>query len=296
MLRHGLGTGLTTGLRTRFWSGAIALAVAVTASVVAGLGPGVAGARVAVAAVSVTSRATAVQRSIPAETTQLVVGLANDWSSTRATLTRFERKSGGSWSRVGPAIAARLGPTGLAWGRGLVDVTQLAATAAGTAPEKVEGDKRAPAGAFALDTVYAYDAAWAKRTAMPFINVGPRDLFVEDPTSALYNTHVRLDHLPGTAWEKEQQMEQGDEAHRLKVFVGHNTNPPVPGRGSAIYLHVWRRDGASPTAGCTAMSFDSLRAIVGWLQPTANPVFVLLPKGAYTSIASAWDLPPIGNR
>ena len=225
--------------------------------------------------------------------------------STRANLTRYERKTGGKWTRVGSAVSARLGPTGLAWGRGLIDVDDLtgstssASTSANVnansktfvAPEKVEGDRRAPAGVFALETVYAYDATWAKQTAMPFIAVGPRDLFVEDPASPLYNTHVRLDHLPATAWEKREQMEQGDEAHRLKVFVGHNSHPPVPGKGSAIYLHVWRKNGATPTAGCTAMSFENLSAIVRWLKADAAPVYVLLPKRVYAAVSSSWDLP-----
>ncbi len=234
------------------------------------------------------------QSTLSPGTTQLIVGLADDWSSTRATLTRFERKPGGVWVRIGAPIPARLGPTGLAWGLGLTDVRDVAASALGSAPDKVEGDRRAPAGLFPLETVYAYDAIWRKRTAMPFVEVGPNDLFVEDPTSPLYNTHVRLTHAPSTAWEKQQQMEQGDEAHRLKVFVGHNSHPPVPGRGSAIYLHVWRKDGASPTAGCTAMSFDNLSAVVRWIKPSASPVYVLLPKRVYPNVQSAWDLPTIG--
>ena len=232
-------------------------------------------------------------RAISPNATQLIVGVADDWSSNRVILTRFERKPGGTWAQIGPGIAARLGINGLAWGRGLIEFGGVSNVADSTGPEKVEGDGRAPAGIFRLETVYAYEVAWGRRTTMPFVAVGANDLFVEDPTSDSYNTHIRLDHAPATAWEKKQQMEQGDAAHRLKVFVGHNSHPPTPGRGSAIFLHVWRKQGAVPTTGCTAMSFENLSTVVRWLRPSANPAYVLLPKLVYQSVRSAMDLPTI---
>ena len=231
--------------------------------------------------------------TISPNTTQLIVGVADDWSSNRVILTRFERKPGGTWARIGSDISARLGAGGLAWGRGSIEFGGPSNVANATGPEKVEGDGRAPAGVFPLETVYAYEAAWGKRTAMPFVTVGVNDLFIEDPTSNSYNTHIRLDHAPATAWEKKEQMEQGDAAHRLKVFVGHNSHSPTPGRGSAIFLHVWRKNGAVPTTGCTAMSFENLSTVVRWLRPSADPAYVLLPKLVYQSVRSAMDLPTI---
>jgi L,D-peptidoglycan transpeptidase YkuD (ErfK/YbiS/YcfS/YnhG family) len=223
---------------------------------------------------------------------QLIIGLTESWSSSRATLYRFDRTSKG-WSRVGKEIAARLGPKGLAWGAGLVDRSEIPSPIPEEVPEKAEGDQLAPAGVFSLGPVYSYDAGWKKKTKMSFVQVGPNDLFVEDPKSPLYNTHVRLDHAPRTAWEKNQQMEQGDAAHRLKVFVGHNVNPPVPGKGSAIWLHIWRDNGAKVTAGCTSLNAASLAEIVRWLDPDAQPTYILLPATLYSEIADPWQLPLI---
>jgi L,D-peptidoglycan transpeptidase YkuD (ErfK/YbiS/YcfS/YnhG family) len=47
--------------------------------------------------------------------------------------------------------------------------------------------------------------------------------------------------------------------------IGANDAPPVPGAGSAIFLHVARTgsDGALlPTAGCIAMKEDDLLAVL----------------------------------
>jgi L,D-peptidoglycan transpeptidase YkuD (ErfK/YbiS/YcfS/YnhG family) len=45
------------------------------------------------------------------------------------------------------------------------------------------------------------------------------------------------------------------------VVVGYNDDPPVPGKGSAIFMHVARPD-YSPTAGCVAVSKPDLLEIL----------------------------------
>ena len=48
--------------------------------------------------------------------------------------------------------------------------------------------------------------------------------------------------------------------------IGYNTDPPVPGRGSAIFLHVAEPDFA-PTAGCIAIARDVLAGLLPLLGP-----------------------------
>lgn len=224
--------------------------------------------------------------AIPMSTKQVIVGVTEGWKSTVATLQRFER-TGTGWVAVSAPFPARLGPKGLAWGRGKNPVPDDGR------PTKRELDGRAPAGVFRLDTVFGYEAAWAARSKMPFIQVTANDLFIEDPSSELYNRYVRLDHEPATQWERDMQMEQADPAHRLKVLVGHNLDPsPVSGAGSAIFLHLWRRDGKAVTAGCTAMDAAHLEPIVSWLDPAKRPLYVLLPRSFYDAAQTAWGLPP----
>ena len=222
--------------------------------------------------------------SLPADAGQCIVGIADDWDSTRATL-RFYQKSNGKWVPDGPEWPARLGREGLAWGRGLHP------NPAGAALKK-EGDWRAPAGVFALGGVWGYESAIRKHPRLFYRQVTARDLWVEDPASPDYNRHVIIDRDPATAWEKKQQMKQTDPAHALKLFIAHNAPPRVePGGGSSIFFHIWRAGGSKPSAGCTTMDEAKLRSLIAKIDPTKRPVYVLLPKQEYQAYRDKWKLP-----
>lgn len=221
---------------------------------------------------------------LPPASSQCLVGIADSWDSSHATLT-FYQKSGGRWTADGASWKARLGKSGLVWGAGLSPVPSGAAT-------KKEGDWRSPAGVFTLGGVWGYDARIQKHPSLPYRKITPKDLWIEDPASPQYNRHVILDHEPATAWEKKQQMKQDDPAHALKLFIDHNAPPKiVPGAGSSIFFHIWRGGGSKPTAGCTTMEEAKLRALIAKLDPAKRPLYVLLPRAEYERYRSSWKLP-----
>lgn len=221
---------------------------------------------------------------LPAASTQCIVGTAADWDSSSVTL-RFYQKDRGLWKPVGDSWKARLGKSGLVWGKGLHPVPAGAVT-------KREGDGRSPAGVFAIGGAWGYDARIRKNPALPYRQVTARDLWVEDPSSPQYNRNIVLDHDPATAWEKKQQMRQGDDAHALKLFIAHNAPPqPTPNAGSSIFFHIWRRDGAASTAGCTTMAKPKLQWLIAQIDPARRPLYVLLPKEEYAKYRTAWKLP-----
>lgn len=220
---------------------------------------------------------------VPPASDQLVLAIAPDWESTSATLTRWERHDG-ELVQVGVPVQVRLGRAGLAWGRGLHPQQEGRA--------KREGDGRSPAGVFRLGPAFGDPPAPQPSAGWPVVEVSARDLFVEDPAHAAYNTHVRVpEGRELTPWKAGQRMISGDPAHALKVLVGHNPAPVEPGQGSAIFLHTWRAGGEAVTSGCTAMDRATLDALVHWLRPEAEPVFALLPAEAYRRTAEAWGLP-----
>ena len=47
----------------------------------------------------------------------------------------------------------------------------------------------------------------------------------------------------------------------IVVVIDHNQNPIKKGKGSAIFLHVAKRD-YSPTLGCIALSKDKLKILI----------------------------------
>ncbi len=221
---------------------------------------------------------------LPRDSRQCVVGIAEGWDSTKVTLSAYE-KTDGRWQKSLGPWPGRLGKSGLVWGLGLHPVPDGAAT-------KREGDWKAPAGVFRIGGAWGYDAEIRRHPKLFYRRITTRDLWVEDASSSQYNRHLILDHEPATAWEKKQQMRQDDHAHSLKLFIAHNSAPEVaPGKGSAIFFHIWRGGGSKPTAGCTTLAEGNLRALIAWLDPDAEPVYVLLPRAEYQARARDWKLP-----
>ena len=221
---------------------------------------------------------------LPADSTQCVVGVADGWDSSHATLNFYEKRAG-AWQRVGDAWPARLGRDGLVWGLGLHPLPTAVT-------RKREGDWRAPAGVFRIGGVWGYAASIRKHPQLSYHRVTSRDLWIEDPTSPDYNRHVALDHEPAGAWEQQQQMKQDDPAHALKLFIAHNAPPQVVANaGSSIFFHIWRADGGKPSAGCTTMAAAQLRVLIARLDPTQKPLYVLLPKADYARLRGSWKLP-----
>jgi len=230
------------------------------------------------------SSAPAAAFELPKDSRQCLLGISDGWDSSSVTLRLFE-KSGGAWKPQGPEWKGRLGREGLVWGLGLHPVPD-------GAPTKREGDWRAPAGVFRLGQAWGSDSEISRHPAWPYHQVTSRDLWVEDPASPLYNQHLRLKADPTSAWEKKQQMKQGDPAHALKLFIAHNAPPnAIPNAGSAIFFHIWRGGGSKPTAGCTTMSEQNLRALIAALDPAAKPLYVLLPRQEYDRLRTKWKLP-----
>jgi L,D-peptidoglycan transpeptidase YkuD (ErfK/YbiS/YcfS/YnhG family) len=130
------------------------------------------------------------------------------------------------------------------------------------AEAKREGDGATPAGLHRITgCLYRADriarpVAWARP-------IGPGDLWSDDPRDPAYNRQVRVPH--GFSHER---LRRGDRLYDLVLTTDWNGPPARPGRGSAIFLHRWRRPGA-PTAGCLALRPADLAWILRRLRPGA---------------------------
>lgn len=137
--------------------------------------------------------------------------------------------------------------------------------------EKREGDGRTPSGQYFLGTAFGY--APSASTQMPYRQAQSDDLWVDDPQAPDYNRWVKLGKTTAASYEK---MKRDDNQYKYGVVIEYNTHPVIPGRGSAIFLHVWKEPG-SPTAGCVAVSEEDMLKILGWLNPAAHPLMVINP-------------------
>ena len=128
----------------------------------------------------------------------------------------------------------------------------------GVAADKREGDGATPAGCFALRRVlYRADRLEAPDTALPRGPIGRDYGWCDDPASGEYNRLVRL---PFEA--SAERLWRDDGIYDVIVVLGHNDQPPRPGKGSAIFLHV-ARPGYGPTEGCVALALGDLLRLLG---------------------------------
>jgi L,D-peptidoglycan transpeptidase YkuD (ErfK/YbiS/YcfS/YnhG family) len=222
------------------------------------------------------------QDSLSPSVTQLIIGIAPTWNTMTGRLQRFDRTSGG-WQAAGPPVPVLFGKSGLAWGRGLISGQDRGLV-------KKEHDHRAPAGVFQIGTIYTYDRSLPEGADYPFHTVGDGDAWVDDIQNPHYNQHVTVDAKNPPSWFAKEKMRRGDFAYRWLVEIRHNSDPPLPGYGSAIFFHI-RRGPARPSAGCTTMEESKLVDLIRWLRKSANPAYVCLPRSEYLNRWKAWGLP-----
>jgi len=176
------------------------------------------------------------------------------------------------------------GKNGLAWGRGLAGQEE-------NGLRKHERAGRAPAGIFRIGKIYTYDLALPAGADYPFHQVTKADAWVDDITRPDYNRFVTIDdpeHPP--PWFAKAKMRHNDFAYRWLLEIRHNSDPPVPNEGSAIFFHI-RRGPARPTTGCTTMAESDLVKLITWLRADRHPCYALLPRGVYEEKAALWNLP-----
>jgi L,D-peptidoglycan transpeptidase YkuD (ErfK/YbiS/YcfS/YnhG family) len=202
----------------------------------------------------------------------------------RGQLQLFERLRGGQWTAVSDPFPVLFGKNGVAWGTGLAGQAE-------TGLRKKERDGRAPAGVFRIGKIYTYDAQLPPGAAYPFHQVTAADAWVDDVKSPDYNRFVTIDNpADPPAWFEKQKMRHHDFAYRWLVEIRHNSDPPVPGKGSAIFFHI-RRGVNRPTAGCTTMAEADLVRVITWLRAARHPCYALLPAAEYDKKWQSWDLP-----
>ena len=220
---------------------------------------------------------------------QCIVVLTNNWASTTGVMYAFERIGAtADWKEQVRGFAVVVGKNGLGQGRGLVRSDFKGA------PDKKEGDDRAPAGIFRLSSAFGYaparSAAWVK---LPYLALSKQVEGIDDPNSRFYNKLIDRSKVAKIDWRSSEQMRRDDVLYKWGVVVEHNP-AAIPGAGSCIFLHIWKSSSA-PTAGCTAMRESDLVRLLRWLDPAQHPILVQMPRAVYRSVRAKYDLPPIGS-
>ncbi len=189
-----------------------------------------------------------------------------------------------NWKAVGKTFPVVVGKNGLGWS---VDARMKAETE----PHKIEGDGKAPAGIFSLTSAFG-SAAKPDFVKLPFTKLEEWTECVDDVKSRRYNEIVNRMQVGVFDWTSSEKMLAVGEQYDLGVFVAHNSNPPEKGKGSCIFLHIWKTD-STGTAGCTAMRRENIEKVLGWLDARKNPVLIQMPEKTYQTYQKLWNLPKL---
>ena len=219
---------------------------------------------------------------------QLVIVTTSGWNAVDGKLQRYERAASGKWQAVEEPISVVVGKNGLGWGEGIVAIDALQARGSND-PVKKEGDGKAPAGLFQLSRAFGYAPEKLAGWKMSYIELTDSVECVDDSASKFYNRIVDRGSVTPD-WNSSEHMRRNDELYRWGVVVDHNSNPPRAGKGSCIFLHIWRGPGQG-TVGCTAMPREQLESLLAWLDPTKAPLLVQMPAGEYERVKRKLDLP-----
>jgi L,D-peptidoglycan transpeptidase YkuD (ErfK/YbiS/YcfS/YnhG family) len=130
------------------------------------------------------------------------------------------------------------------------------------AEAKREGDGATPLGTWRLlRVVYRPDRGARPETRLPVEAIAPDDGWCDAPQDPRYNRPVTLPY-PASC----ERMWREDELYDIVAILDHNDAPPVPGLGSAIFLHV-AKPGYPPTEGCVALARADLEALLAQAGP-----------------------------
>lgn len=194
------------------------------------------------------------------ETSEQLVWVQPPQHGVQTRVQRFEKK-GTDWVLVPGEFSAVVGKKGLA-----------------KLGEKLEGDLKTPQGLFSLQR--AFGRAPAAHTRLAYEQVTSDYKWVDDPQAPDYNQLVR-GSTNATSYER---LLRGDELYDLFLVLEYNTAPIEKGKGSAIFMHLWKND-TDGTAGCVALKREDLKQVAGWLDPAKNPkILIGDPKSFFGSV------------
>ncbi|GGL53693.1 L,D-transpeptidase family protein [Wenxinia marina] len=131
------------------------------------------------------------------------------------------------------------------------------------ASTKREGDGATPRGVHRIVGML-YRSDRIPRPAPWAVPIGPADLWSDDVADPDYNHRVRAPHP-----FSHERLRRADPMYDLVLVTDWNWPEAVAGKGSAIFVHQWRRPGW-PTAGCVALSRPDLQWLAARIRPGAR--------------------------
>ena len=130
----------------------------------------------------------------------------------------------------------------------------------GLTNNKVEGDKKTPMGTYSLGELFVRtDRIKNLKTKYKFIPIKSNMAWSDDPNNIEYNKLIETKNY------HKEALYRDDDIYNLILIINYNTNPVIPNKGSAIFLHVSTKD-YKPTNGCIAINVNDFIEILALLD------------------------------
>ena len=133
----------------------------------------------------------------------------------------------------------------------------------GVTLSKNEGDGATPAGVHKIvGVLYRPDRVvkpcdWA-------VQIKPNNIWSDDSRDPDYNMLNCLPHK-----YSHERLFRSDPLYDIIVLTDWNWPYPIKGRGSAIFIHTWRKP-MHPTEGCVGISSQNLLWIISRIKPSSR--------------------------
>ena len=139
---------------------------------------------------------------------------------------------------------------------------------AGIRKKKKEGDNITPKGIYKIIKIYYRDDRIKKISSkFKLIKIRKNMGWCDDPKSEKYNQLIKLPNR-----YSHEKFFKKDNSYDLIVILNYNINPIIKNKGSAIFIHIAKKNYKS-TAGCIALKKDDLLKLIKIID-TNTKIFI----------------------
>ena len=124
-----------------------------------------------------------------------------------------------------------------------------------------EGDFITPKGKFKLIKIY-YRSDRIKKinSTLKKIKIKKNMGWCDDVSSNYYNKQIKISKKIG-----HEKLHRKDNLYDIIIVLNYNLNPIIKGKGSAIFLHVAKKN-YNKTEGCIALKKNELLSLVSKIK------------------------------
>jgi len=139
---------------------------------------------------------------------------------------------------------------------------------AGIRKKKKEGDNITPKGIYKIIKIYYRDDRIKKIfSKFKLIKITKNMGWCDDPKSKKYNQLIKLPNR-----YSHEKFFKNDNSYDLIVILNYNINPIIKNKGSAIFIHIAKKNYKS-TAGCIALKKNDLLKLIKIID-TNTKIFI----------------------